>query len=417
MKKYYLLIAVLCIMNIAYSQNYVINFAGTGSISTVGSVEVKNLTQNTTLTLNGTDVLQLGNVSINELDRTNENIKVYPNPIQGQSAISFYAKQTGNADIIIFDVTGKRLMQTNRIFSKGIQNYRLTGLKQGIYIIKIKGENYYYSEKLISLNTSEIVVKLEYIGSNRPENNINTLKGTNTTVNMAYNIGDRLLFKGISGIFKTIVTDIPVSDKTITFNFVPCTDADNNNYAVVQINTQQWMAENLKTTKYSDGINIPNVADNTTWLGLTTGARCYYNNDSVTYNATYGALYNWYSATSTHNACPSGWHLPSNSEWNTLINYLGGRNIAGNKLKETGIVHWQSPNSASTNESGFTALPAGDRVSQAAYYDLGTYGFWWSSNEFNTQNAYTQYIYYNSSNVDSLNFGKAVGFSIRCIKN
>ena len=120
-------------------------------------------------------------------------------------------------------------------------------------------------------------------------------------------------------------------------------DIDGNNYLTVTIGTQIWMAENLRTTKYNDGTAIPLVTDNTTWANLTTPAYCWYNNDAKTNGSTYGALYNWYSV-NTKKLCPTGWHVPNDTEWTTLTTYLGGTAVAGGKLKETGTAHWYSPN-------------------------------------------------------------------------
>ena len=116
-------------------------------------------------------------------------------------------------------------------------------------------------------------------------------------------------------------------------------DVDGNMYKTTQIGTQLWTAENLKTTKFNDGTPISNVTDNTKWESLSTPGYCWYNNDEATYKGTYGALYNWY-AVKTDKLCPSGWHVPSNDEWNTLITYLGGEIAAGVKVIETGNTHW-----------------------------------------------------------------------------
>lgn len=162
------------------------------------------------------------------------------------------------------------------------------------------------------------------------------------------------------------------------------TDIDGNIYHTVQIGTQIWMVENLKTTKFNDGTTIPLVTDNIAWSKLTTPAYCW--NKNIENNKdTYGALYNWY-AVNTGKLCPKGWHVPTDNDWTILANYLGGetydnKNIeskTGGKLKESGTIHWSSPNEGATNETGFTGLPGGSR----AYYkgdfnEIGTMGDWW----------------------------------------
>ena len=196
-------------------------------------------------------------------------------------------------------------------------------------------------------------------------------------------------------------------------------DLDGNKYDIVTIGAQVWMKQNLNTSRYNNGTAIPNVTDNATWTGLSTGARCYYNNDSVTYSSTYGALYNWYTV-NTGNLCPTGWHVPTNSEWTTLITYLGGESIAGGKLKEAGLAHWQSPNANATNETGFSALPCGNRFyDPSTYFNIGEYGYWWCSAETGTVNPLYMGMNYNSGYVStyaSYN-GYKYGISVRCLKD
>ena len=413
MRKIYILIIAIFIGSFANAQNYLINFTGSGAANTVDSVKVQNLTQNTTLSLSGSDILELiVSVGIKQINSTDDNLKIYPNPMQGQAELSFYAKQAGNTQVLISDITGKEVVQISRNLAKGKNKYKITDLKQGIYYINIIGENYLYTAKLISINKNQNETKLGYQGNETPEMSVNELKSTNSTVSMAYTTGDRLLFKGTSGNYSNIITDIPVTSKTITFNFVPCTDFDNNNYSTVKIGNQIWMAENLKTTHYKNGTVIPNVTNDTTWAGLTTGAYCDYNN-TPSNSEIYGRLYNWY-AVNTGNLCPAGWHVPSDAEWTTLTTYLGGNSIAGGKLKETGLAHWLSPNTAATNESGFTALPGG---SGGSYGGIGSHGYWWSSTEDNTTYAWYWHINYGYGSVARSSYFKHCGISVRCLKD
>jgi len=193
------------------------------------------------------------------------------------------------------------------------------------------------------------------------------------------------------------------------------TDIDGNVYKTVQIGTQTWMVENLKITKYRDGSAIPNVTDKNAWASLTTGAYCWY--DNFTENkATYGALYNWY-AVNTGNLCPTGWHVPTDTEWTTLCNYLGGESVAGGKMKETGTAHWLSPNTGATNSSNFSGLPGGCRYSNAIYNGAGVSGDWWSTTETSSSYAWDHNLVYNGTNLGRNYYSKADGFSIRCLKD
>jgi uncharacterized protein (TIGR02145 family) len=206
------------------------------------------------------------------------------------------------------------------------------------------------------------------------------------------------------------------------------TDIDGNVYNIVTIGTQVWMAENLKTTKYNDGTPIPNIADNTAWAALTTGAYSDYSN-TPSNSTTYGRLYNWYvvdnnaatkvASNGGKNVCPTSWHMPTDAEWTTLTDYLGGLSIAGGKLKETGTTHWTTPNIGATNETGFTALPGGYRGYDGTYYYVGDYGCWWSSTEYSTDTTYAwpRFMFYYASFVTSFNYSKHYGFSVRCVRD
>jgi uncharacterized protein (TIGR02145 family) len=195
-------------------------------------------------------------------------------------------------------------------------------------------------------------------------------------------------------------------------------DVDGNIYNTVTIGTQVWMKENLRTTKYNDNTAIPIVTDGSTWAGLITPAYCWYNNDAATYKNTYGALYNW-NTVQTEKLCPIDWHVPSDDEWTTLTDYLGGESVAGNKLKETGITHWMNPNSGATNETVFTALPGGSRHLDGTFNDVGNYGSWWSATEYSAYYSWSRYMYYNTGDVSRSYYGgdKLRGLSVRCVKD
>ena len=197
-------------------------------------------------------------------------------------------------------------------------------------------------------------------------------------------------------------------------------DVEGNSYKTVTIGTQTWMAENLKVTKYNDGTTIPNITDNTQWQNNTTGAWSYYNNDEAN-NAKYGKLYNWYALSKTSNGnknvCPTGWHVPSDSEWTVLTEYLGGLSVAGGKMKEVGTTSWNSPNTDATNTSLFSALPGGYRQPNGYCSGIGSYGYWWSSTENGTIVAWLRDLAGSHGYVSRNDFGKVDGFSVRCIKD
>ena len=207
------------------------------------------------------------------------------------------------------------------------------------------------------------------------------------------------------------------SSSDITFNpdltYNTISDIVGNDYKTIQIGSQVWLAENLKTTKFNDGTEIPFVY-NTAWIHFTAPGYGWYDYD-IKNKAAYGALYNW-DAVNTGKLCPTGWHVPSNNEWTVLTTYLGGENNAGGKLKETGTIHWSSPNTGGNNETGFTALPGGYPNGSSFRY-IRTYGNWWSSTEFSPTEAISRYMSYGSSNAFNAAFDKSLGLSVRCLKD
>ena len=207
-------------------------------------------------------------------------------------------------------------------------------------------------------------------------------------------------------------------DESFTTDVEILSDIDGNIYGMVQIGSQVWMAENLKATKLNDGGGLQLAYGTNGWSYLTAATYCWYNDDPGTYKNPYGALYNWL-AVSSGKLCPIGWHVPSDSEWAALNTFLGGANIAGGKLKETGTVHWENPNTGATNDYNFTALPGGHRIENSTI-NLGVMGYWWSSTvtipaDFNT--AYSRIMKTETAeNMQSDGSKNSDGFSVRCIK-
>ncbi len=176
------------------------------------------------------------------------------------------------------------------------------------------------------------------------------------------------------------------------------TDADGNVYYTVTIGAQVWMAANLRVTHYNNGTSV-------------SGNYWWYNNDSLSLGKTFGALYN-NNAVSTGKLAPTGWHVATNMDWQTLTTYLGGETPAGGKLKEAGTTHWLSPNDQATNETDFTALPGGERLGSGSYTNIYLFGYWLNSDE-------TLYVmFYDGSACAWPGYSDSNdAYSIRCIKN
>jgi len=197
------------------------------------------------------------------------------------------------------------------------------------------------------------------------------------------------------------------------------TDIDGNIYQTVKIGDQWWMAENLKVTHYRNGDTIPNVTESSQWINLSTGAYCAYNNNEANAEI-YGYLYNWFAVNDDRNIAPDGWHIPTVDEWKILVDFLGGYEVAGGKMKEAGTLYWNQPNTDATNESGFNALPGGMRLGEDEFFtSIRAYGFWWTVTEFQgmATHAYNKYLKSHTGMISTNTYGKKNGYSIRCVKD
>jgi uncharacterized protein (TIGR02145 family) len=211
----------------------------------------------------------------------------------------------------------------------------------------------------------------------------------------------------------------------------PCTstvsDIDGNVYQTVKIGDQWWMMENLKVTHYRNGDPIPNVTEDGPWSGISTGAYCDYDNDPANAEI-YGRLYNWFAVDDARNIAPEGWHVPSDAEWKQLEMYLGMSQAEadgtgwrgtdeGGMLKETCITHWNPPNTGATNESGFSALPAGSRYAYGYYRNMGSYAAFWCSTGHHSHAAWFRLLAYDNSQIGLDSHGRVYGMSVRCVRD
>ena len=209
-----------------------------------------------------------------------------------------------------------------------------------------------------------------------------------------------------------ITTALPYYTQGGTIN-----DIDGNSYPTIIINcsNQIWMQKNLDVSHYRNGDVIPQVTDPTAWANLTTGAWCYYTNNSYT-GTTYGKLYNWYAVDDSRGLAPTGWHVPTDAEWTTLTDCLGGEAVAGGKMKETTL--WISPNTDASNSSNFTGLPGGFRGSlDGTFYAFHEEGGWWVSSEYDSGIGRFGGLSYNSGVARLSANIKSIGFSVRCVRD
>jgi len=212
-----------------------------------------------------------------------------------------------------------------------------------------------------------------------------------------------------------------LGDQDISSCISTITDIDGNIYQTVQIGDQLWMAENLKVTHYNNGDSITYIPSEEPWGSMDQGQYAIYNDDPINTNI-YGNLYNWAVIGDIRGICPEDWHVPSDDEYIVLTDFLGGESVAGGKMKEAGLEHWNYYSDQisleATNESGFTGLPAGHRNTNTGDYIYMSFsGYFWSSTETSSDLAWRLYLMDYSSGVGQDTFGKPNGFSIRCVSD
>lgn len=203
-----------------------------------------------------------------------------------------------------------------------------------------------------------------------------------------------------------VVISPPVLENTIT-------DIDGNIYKTIKIGTQTWMMENLKTTRYRNGTAIPNLTDPTAWSMDGSGAYCNYDNSSANADI-YGRLYNWNAVHNSNQLAPAGWHVPNDTEWAVLYNYIGGNRESGKKIQDTNPIYW-AYNMAGTNETRFSGLPGGSRSNNGTFQSLSWNCTWWTSTRAGALSVY--YDLYVKGYIERHEIENNSGFSVRCIKD
>ncbi len=416
MKTFSTLVCLVFITGHLCAQDYLITFTGSGGSSNVETVLVQNLTQGTALSIAGSDTLRLtGSLGVFAGKSLTLPVSVYPNPLKGSASASFQTVNSGPVSVRIVSASGKTVCSYHGSLDRGFHTFRINGLVNGMYRLEVITEQYAGTAGIVSLDAGGYSPDILYLRS-EPEGSLQpSLKSAAGIVPMQYNAGDQLLFTGSADIFATVFPFVAVANTEIAFFFVEATDGDGNHYPTVTIGSQIWLAKNLKTTKYTDGgaIEYPG-ADNNAWMTNTTGAYAWYDN-SIGNKDVYGALYNWYAA-DTSILCPNGWHVPTDEEWTTLTTFLGGMDIAGGKLKETGLLHWIDPNLDATNVTGFTALPGGNRNGNGSFAFLGSAGNWWSATA-DILGAYDRHLYNSNGSIYRELYGMNMGFSVRCVRD
>lgn len=328
MKKHLFLLSMIFATANIYSQSYQINFVGSGATTTLDSVKVENLTKGTSLTLIGTDDLHLkGTTGIYNLFANIETVTVYPSPMQGQSELSFYVKESGFTKIVIFDISGKTVLETSNNLLQGTNKYKIIGLNEGSFVISICGKKFHYSLKLISRNKLQPQPEIKYIGNEKYT--VASFKDTKATIDMAFATGDNLRFTGYSGIYNDIKTDVPTSNKTITFNFVDLPEVTTDTVDFIT-NVSATCTGKARGTITSRGVcwsltTTPTLTDNFTSDGTDTGIYKSFMQNLTSNTLYYVRVYATNSAGTVYGKILSfrtRLNLPVLSKLNTLNDYV-----------------------------------------------------------------------------------------------
>lgn len=411
----------------AFAVEYTIGFSASGESAVFDSIVVVNLTKGTTVTVMPGGVLTLTD-AVSEVESVNVDneplVSVFPNPMHHKANVSFYAKNAGNARICIFGMDGKEIIAVKENVREGANSFDVS-MPAGAYLIRIIGSGYSYTAKALSKNSSIRVPWIAYAGIGPQK--LTRQKNKSIAGTMVFTSGDQLLYKGMSGNYSTVTTDSPTGSKSMNLEFVQCRDGAGNHYSVVKIGSQLWMAENLKTTKYRNGDDITYIADGSAWKYAYSGAMCdNYNN--VDYGNKYGKLYNWYAVSDSRILAPTGWHVPTQTEWTALkeqikSNWGASVNVAKALAAQTdwfnSLVEGAVGNNMSANNyTGFTALPGGDRGgTNGTFFNVKEAAFWWTSTEHDISNAWYWYFDFNCLfEVYDYN-RKQFGLSVRCVKD
>jgi uncharacterized protein (TIGR02145 family) len=339
----------------------------------------------------------------------------YPNPFNPSTVIGYQLPRPSHIRLEIYDILGRKIKTLLDGFESGgfgqiiwdATNDLNQGVSAGMYIYSMQVGSVRINKKMLLIDGNQG-------GSSFA---ISKAVGKDGTI-------QRVLSRPVSNQYLLIVTgenietylqfNLMIIENTVHNIMVyrTVTDIDSNTYRTVKIGNQWWMAENLKVKHYRNGDAIPEVMDATQWANLTTGAYCKYDNNASNV-ATYGLLYNWYAVGDNRNIAPEGWHVYSPTDLRNLLDLLGGYIVAGGKLKEAGTVHWLSPNTGATNESGFTSLPGGyRRFVDGVFFDIGGAGYWWSTSENNGIILWSE-----SPVLTQLGTTSESGLSVRCVKD
>ena len=424
-------ISLLLTCHAGITQTITLTFSGlsNGQVVPVDKIKVENLDKGCDTTLFYPDsMLVLQVVGVEQLNWHPGGLMVYPNspnPVTESTRIKIYNPVSQNISVVASDISSKPECFLEEHLERGYHYFDFTPGHGGACIISVSATGLSQSIKVTSVvQQAHGKPGLRYAGITAGENNMKSAMAGGFT----FSPGDHLRFTGYRDISTTVIEDTPQGNMAYTFDFssmgapcpgIPTVTYGGQTYHTVLIGAQCWFRENLNIGTRIEGS-----------LGQTNNGiiekYCYINDEANC--AIYGGLYQWnemmqYVTTAgVKGICPSGWHVPTDAEWTTVTDFLGGWDVAGGKMKTTGTYEagtglWYDPNDGATNESGFSAVPSGLSDANGTFFGLGGYGFWWSSSESGTSDAWNRSMLHDIGSVDRGSNNKSNGFSVHCLRD
>jgi uncharacterized protein (TIGR02145 family) len=419
MKKLITIAIVFCFSTFTFAQDITISFQPKVSGTTIDSIWVTNQKTNQKVILLGNESLVLTKTTgIIVLPANNENGNLYPNPCNGDAFLSFSTSVNQEVELRVYNNSGQMLSYKQQYLTTGQHRFQIHFPITGIYSVSVLKNDGPLSFKGVCFGNKLQECKFNYSGSEYSKQ----LKSAAAGKTLSYTQGDILLYSVFSSKNNTILTDLPTKNKAIDVEFYECFDADKQNYSIVKIGNQWWMAENLAylpsvSTPYLESDSIPYYYVHGVDYNYVTAAKA-----TASY-IKYGVLYNWPAALQ---ACPTGWHLPSDNEWKQMEMVLGMTQTEADKTGNRGTDQgslmkapsgWYN-NENNPNTSGFSGLPGGYRFGMGHFTSTGADGEWWSSTKADKYGSWYRLLMAGQSTVfRSSGMGFSVGFSVRCVRN
>lgn len=390
----YLLIFLICAPTFPVNAaEYQIGFSGRGAAVTMDSIQVSNLRSGQKITLTNNQVLNLktDENGLPGIHETSNEISIYPNPCNGNATLHFQTAEKGTCIASVFNIDGRLL--TTLVFQSeaGINKLELI-LPQGVFFIKINGNGFTHSNKVISNYSGNLFTKIVYAGF---ESGSSAQKITGNLMNMLFLPGDKFIFRAFSGNFTTLMPFKPTTSENINIDFYACTDASGNHYPVIMLGNQVWMADNLKTSHFRNNDIIANFKTDADWKNAVLPARSWFNN---TENTSSGLLYNWLAVNDNRIITPEGWHVPGINAWKELDNFMKDSQLTYEQI-------WGNLNT----ECGY-------RSETGNFEQTGNIANFWTATSVNATNSYSTGINAGNSLQITQASLHAKGFYVRCVR-